>query len=251
MTDVTGTEPAPRPRRTAAPSRRNRPRRGRARPARARRAPRRARWRGSRPSSARRCSTSADVFGMPGRARPPRSTGDGRPRSPRARSSATTSRSSRASTGCRRPRRAATTAATRRHRCSRPETTYGAAGSDGRFQVFARVQSTSRHWGLTVKADVDERVDARAVVGARVPGRRLARARVLGDVRLRVRRPPGAAPPLPPVGVRGPPAAQGLPAAVAGREAVAGPGRRRAHARRRRRRRPPAMPATPQPRRAP
>jgi NADH-quinone oxidoreductase subunit C len=35
------------------------------------------------------------------------------------------------------------------------ETTYGAAGSEGRFQVFARVQSTSRHWGLTVKADVD------------------------------------------------------------------------------------------------
>ena len=43
------------------------------------------------------------------------------------------------------------------------ETTYGAAGSDGRFQVFARVQSTSRHWGLTLKTDVDEhamRVDS-------------------------------------------------------------------------------------------
>jgi NADH-quinone oxidoreductase subunit C len=36
------------------------------------------------------------------------------------------------------------------------ETTYGAAGSEGRFQVFARVQSTSRLWGFTVKADVDE-----------------------------------------------------------------------------------------------
>jgi NADH-quinone oxidoreductase subunit C len=36
------------------------------------------------------------------------------------------------------------------------ETTYGAAGSDGRFQVFARVQSTHRHWGLTLKADVDD-----------------------------------------------------------------------------------------------
>ena len=36
------------------------------------------------------------------------------------------------------------------------ETTYGAAGSDGRFQVFARVQSTHRKWGLTLKADVDE-----------------------------------------------------------------------------------------------
>jgi NADH-quinone oxidoreductase subunit C len=36
------------------------------------------------------------------------------------------------------------------------EITYGAAGSDGRFQVFAHVQSTSRHWGLTMKVDVDD-----------------------------------------------------------------------------------------------
>jgi NADH-quinone oxidoreductase subunit C len=36
------------------------------------------------------------------------------------------------------------------------EVTYGAAGSDGRFQVFARVQSTSRRWGLVLKVDVDE-----------------------------------------------------------------------------------------------
>ena len=36
------------------------------------------------------------------------------------------------------------------------EVSYGAAGSDGRFQVFAHVQSTSRHWGLTLKVDVDE-----------------------------------------------------------------------------------------------
>jgi NADH-quinone oxidoreductase subunit C len=36
------------------------------------------------------------------------------------------------------------------------EETYGAAGSEGRFQVFARVQSTHRHWGLTLKADVDD-----------------------------------------------------------------------------------------------
>jgi NADH-quinone oxidoreductase subunit C len=36
------------------------------------------------------------------------------------------------------------------------ETTYGAAGSAGRFQVFAHVQSTSRHWGVTFKTDVDE-----------------------------------------------------------------------------------------------
>jgi NADH-quinone oxidoreductase subunit C len=36
------------------------------------------------------------------------------------------------------------------------EISYGAAGSDGRFQVFAHVQSTSRNWGLTLKVDVDE-----------------------------------------------------------------------------------------------
>ena len=36
------------------------------------------------------------------------------------------------------------------------ETTYGAAGSDGRLQVLAHVQSTARHWGVTVKTDVDE-----------------------------------------------------------------------------------------------
>jgi NADH-quinone oxidoreductase subunit C len=36
------------------------------------------------------------------------------------------------------------------------ETTYGVAGSDGRFQVFAHVQSTSRRYGITLKVDVDE-----------------------------------------------------------------------------------------------
>jgi NADH-quinone oxidoreductase subunit C len=36
------------------------------------------------------------------------------------------------------------------------EVTYGAAGSAGRFQVFAHVQSTSRHWGITFKTDVAE-----------------------------------------------------------------------------------------------
>ena len=101
------------------------------------------------------------------------------------------------------------------------ETTYGVAGSDGRFQVFAHVQSTSRKYGITFKADVDEDGVARAVVGAGVPRRRLARARDVGDVRLRVRRPPGAAPPLPAERLRGSPAAQGLPPAVARREAVA------------------------------
>lgn len=35
------------------------------------------------------------------------------------------------------------------------EMTFGAAGSAGRFQVFAHVQSTTRHWGVTLKTDVD------------------------------------------------------------------------------------------------
>ena len=41
------------------------------------------------------------------------------------------------------------------------EMEFGAAGSAGRFQVFARVASTGRHWGVTVKCDVDE-ADPRA-----------------------------------------------------------------------------------------
>jgi NADH-quinone oxidoreductase subunit C len=36
------------------------------------------------------------------------------------------------------------------------EMTFGAAGSDGRFQVFAHAESTGRHWGITVKTDVDD-----------------------------------------------------------------------------------------------
>jgi NADH-quinone oxidoreductase subunit C len=36
------------------------------------------------------------------------------------------------------------------------EMTFGVAGSAGRFQVFAHVQSTQRHWGVTFKVDLDE-----------------------------------------------------------------------------------------------
>ena len=36
------------------------------------------------------------------------------------------------------------------------EMSFGAAGAAGRFQVFARVQSTTRRYGVTFKADVDE-----------------------------------------------------------------------------------------------
>jgi NADH-quinone oxidoreductase subunit C len=37
------------------------------------------------------------------------------------------------------------------------EMTSGVAGSAGRMQVFAHVESTKRHWGVTLKTDVDER----------------------------------------------------------------------------------------------
>jgi NADH-quinone oxidoreductase subunit C len=36
------------------------------------------------------------------------------------------------------------------------EMTTGNVGADGRFQVFARVQSTAKHWGITFKTDVDD-----------------------------------------------------------------------------------------------
>ncbi len=36
------------------------------------------------------------------------------------------------------------------------EMTFGVTGSAGRFQVFARTESTRRHWGVTFKTDVDE-----------------------------------------------------------------------------------------------
>ncbi|MFN8015707.1 MAG: NADH-quinone oxidoreductase subunit C [Acidimicrobiia bacterium] len=36
------------------------------------------------------------------------------------------------------------------------EMTFGVCGSDSRFQVFAHVQTTSSHIGLTIKTDVDE-----------------------------------------------------------------------------------------------
>ena len=41
------------------------------------------------------------------------------------------------------------------------EMTFGVAGSVGRLQVFAHVESTKRRWGVTLKTDVDER-DPRA-----------------------------------------------------------------------------------------
>jgi len=50
------------------------------------------------------------------------------------------------------------------------EMTFGVAGSAGRMQVFAHVQSTKRKWGVTLKTDVDEARPARRLVGGDVPG---------------------------------------------------------------------------------
>jgi len=36
------------------------------------------------------------------------------------------------------------------------EMTFGVTGSEGRFQVFAHVESTAKHWGVTFKADIGE-----------------------------------------------------------------------------------------------
>ena len=36
------------------------------------------------------------------------------------------------------------------------EMTFGAGGSTGRYQVFAHLQSTRRHWGVTLKTDLDD-----------------------------------------------------------------------------------------------
>ena len=50
------------------------------------------------------------------------------------------------------------------------ERTYGAAGSAGRFQVFAHVESTHRPRGLTLKTDVDEHAPTVASWDSVYPG---------------------------------------------------------------------------------
>ena len=75
----------------------------------------------------------------------PRRAGAGRAQVLHARSSAaTTSRSSPASTGCPRRRSPRKVRATRPLPRSRRRQTYGVAGSDGRYQLFAVVESTRR-----------------------------------------------------------------------------------------------------------
>ena len=93
------------------------------------------------------------------------------------------------------------------------ETTYGVAGSRPAASRCSRSSSrrdaSSRR--VMLKTDVDDDRPARRVVGVGVPGRRLARARDVGDVRHRVRRPPEPAPPLSPVRVRGHPLRKDFP----------------------------------------
>ena len=112
------------------------------------------------------------------------------------------------------------------------ETTYGVAGSAGRFQVFAMVASTrGAHQRVFLKTDVDDD-EPRAESWVSVyPGADWHERETWEMFGIAVRRAPRAAAPLPPVRVRGPPAAQGLSAARARGEAVAGSRRRRADAR--------------------
>ena len=109
-------------------------------------------------------------------------------------------------------------------------------GRATRFQVFARralADVARRHHAEGRPAG---RRPADRVVDADLRRRRLARARGVGDVRHRLRRPPVPPPHLPAGRLRGLPAAQGLPAPRPHGEAVAGHRRRRAHAGGRRRR---------------
>ena len=197
-----------------------------------------ARLRGA--SSATR-SSSTPTLRHARRARAPRRLAPRRRGREGATSTATTSRSSPASTGSRRRRRG--------RRGRRRHVVAGAAAGDDSAPpaptAASRCSRTcsprSRHWGITLKADVDERGAARRSRGCRsTPGADWHERECWEMYGFVLRRPPALAPPLPPVGVRGAPAAQGLPAARAGREAVARPRRRRADARgsdRRRRRR--------------
>ncbi len=156
--------------------------------------------------------------------------GDGAAR----RTGSTTSASCRRSTGCRRRTARARTTRPRRRPSPTPDAgaiKQGYAGGETRFQMLARLTDTAsprrRHaQGRRARSLTMPTVDPR------LRRRQLARARDARDVRDRVRRPPRPAQPLPAGRVRGLPAAQGLPAAVADGQAVARHRRRRADARR-------------------
>ncbi len=110
------------------------------------------------------------------------------------------------------------------------EMTLGLTGAAGRFQVLAYVQSTTKHWGITLKADVDDESPHLASWVPVYPGADWHERECWemygivfdGHPSLRHLYLPGR--------VRGAPAAQGLPAARAGGEAVARDRRRRADA---------------------
>ncbi len=91
------------------------------------------------------------------------------------------------------------------------EITYGVAGSAGRFQVFARCRVDASALGSHAQVRRRRRRSSRRVVGAGVPGRRLARTGVLGDVRHRLRRSPGLRHLYLPVGFEGHPLRKDFP----------------------------------------
>ena len=122
----------------------------------------------------------------------------------------------------------------RRPSRARPRRPTAWRAADGRFQVFARLQSTrARISRLTLKTDVDEADPSVASWVARVPRRRLARARgagrCSGSTSTATRR---CAICTCPSEFEGHPLRKDFPLLARGRQAVAGSRRRRGHARR-------------------
>ena len=199
-----------------------------------RRTPRGAARRVHRASSATPSSTRTSAPATTLGPRHPRRVGAGRRGGHATPSGSTSSTSSRPSTGC--PRRSAATWTARRTSSSsapRPRTAPmapGYAGGDTRFQVLARVYDTPTLSGVTLKADLpddDLTVEtwSRIYPGADWHERETGRCSASTSTATR------PAQHLPAGRLRGPSAAQGLPAARPARQAVAGHRRRRADAR--------------------
>ena len=113
------------------------------------------------------------------------------------------------------------------------EQTYGAAGSDGRYQLFALVESTRRKsWRVILKTDLpDDDLHAESWVSV-YPGADWHEREAWEMYGFVFDGHPSLRHLYLPVGVRGASAAQGLPVARARGEAVARSRRRRADARR-------------------
>ena len=111
------------------------------------------------------------------------------------------------------------------------EKTYGVAGSDGRFQVFATRAVDRASTGAHASRPTSTTADPLAQSGCRSTPAPTGTSASAGRCTASASTATPAAPPVPAGRVRGPPAAQGLPAPRARGEALAGPRRRRADAR--------------------